>query len=89
MKVTIEGGPPKDARDRVLVVEAITKEISQDAGEDETDTLMVLLTAAAHVAATCLEADGDLLSVLAAALGTAIAVAGQFFPPSPSGSTKH
>lgn len=82
MKLTLEGSPPKDPRQRVLMVEAAVQAICQSVNQDPADAVMALLTAAAHMHYKQCRHDVPMKEVgesLAFALGHAIVAADDFF----------
>ena len=80
MEIEIKGKVTADPRDRVLAIEAVTKAICQETGQDPADGIMMLLTAAAHLMAiySGKSADQNILA-LASCLGNATVAADDFF----------
>ncbi|MDI6835411.1 MAG: hypothetical protein QMD99_06820 [Rhizobiaceae bacterium] len=80
MQVEIKGKPPADPQGRVLAIEAAAKAICQSAGTDPADAIMMLLTAAAHLAAVYSGKTADQnIMTLASCLGNATVAADDFF----------
>lgn len=81
MEITIkDGGDLASPKNRVLAIEAATKAICDQAGEDPADGVMMLLTAAVHIATK--HSDKPIRDValhMANALGNAIIAADDFF----------
>lgn len=89
MQITItNAGDLKDPKSRILAVEAATKAICREAGEDPADGVMMLLTAAVHIATRHSDKPvRDVALSMATALGSAIVAADDLFklranPPS-------
>ena len=81
MEIIINGKVSADPRDRVLVIEAVTRSICERSGTDPADGIMMLLTAAVHLQSQyskggSLEND---IQVLAGCLGAATVAADDFF----------
>lgn len=81
MEITItNAGDMADPRNRILAIEAATKAICEQAGEDPAEGTIMLLTAAVHVA---MKHSGkpikDTALHMANALGFAIVAADDFF----------
>jgi hypothetical protein len=84
-EVSIKGPRPSDPRQRILAIEAATKAICDEVGQDPADGVMMLLTAAAHISMRHSEAPPDVTAkLLAAALGDAIVAADGFFKLRPA-----
>jgi hypothetical protein len=67
-------------KNRVLAIEAATKAICDQVGEDAADGVMMLLTAAVHIATRHSKKPiGDTALHMAEALGSAIVAADDFF----------
>lgn len=80
MQIEIKGKVTTDPRDRVLAIEAVTKEICQKTGQDHAEGVMMLLTAAAHLMATYSGKSADQnIMALANCLGNATVAADDFF----------
>ncbi len=80
MEVIIKGKKPIDPRSRILAIEAAVKAICEDVGEDAADGVMVLMTAAVHIATTHSKKPvKDITLTMASALGDAIIAADGFF----------
>lgn len=81
MEITItNSGDLADPKNRILAIEAATKAICEQAGEDPADGMMMLLTAAVHIAVK--HSDKPIRDValhMAGALGSAIVAADDFF----------
>lgn len=89
MQIEIKGKVPADPRDRVLAIEAVTKAICQQTGQDPAEGVMMLLIAAAHLTAVYSGKSADQnIMTLAGCLGNATAAADGFFKlrPVPSSS---
>ena len=84
MQIEITGKVSADPRDRVLAVEAVTKAICQQTGQDPAEGIMMLLTAAAHIFATqSNKSASDGIMHLAHSLGCATVAADDFFKLKP------
>jgi hypothetical protein len=80
VEIIIKGKRPSDPRDRVLAIEAATKAICQEVGEDPADGVMMLLTAAVHLSTVYSDKPiKDIALVMADSLGHAIVAADDFF----------
>lgn len=81
MEITINNaGDLSDPKNRILAVEAATKAICIEAGEDPADGTMMLLTAAVHLATKHSDRPvKDVALAMADALGHAIVAADDFF----------
>jgi hypothetical protein len=80
MQVTIsDAGDLSDPRTRVRAIEAATRAICQQAGQDPADGTMMLLTAAAHLHSQYIKPGVDPMISLAQALGAATVAADDFF----------
>lgn len=80
MEVTITGKRPTDPRQRVLAIEAAVKAICLEVDEDPADGVMMLLTAAVHIATRHSDKPiADVAKVMASALGSAIVAADDLF----------
>lgn len=83
MKIEISGEPAYTPQQRILAVEQAVQAICKNADAGPDDAVMVLLTAAAHIAMVHAGKSADeLMDKLAYALGYATVSADQFFPPS-------
>ncbi|KKX29234.1 hypothetical protein YH62_15660 [Rhizobium sp. LC145] len=84
MQIEIKGKISADPRDRVLAIEAVTKAICQQTGQDPAEGVMMLLTAAAHLTMTYSRKPAEQnLMTLASALGNATVAADDFFKLKP------
>lgn len=82
MEVIVNGATNlTDPRTRVLAIESAVKAICEHAGLDAADGVMVLLTAAAHIARQNQKPGTDINMSLAYSLGSAIVAADDFFKP--------
>lgn len=89
MEIEIKGKISADPRDRVLAIEAVTKAICQQTGQDPAEGVMMLLTAAAHLTAVYSGKSADQnIMTLAGCLGNATVAADDFFRLKPV-STPH
>jgi len=80
MQIEIKGKITADPRDRVLAIEAVTKAICQQTGQDPAEGVMMLLTAAAHLTAVYSGKSADQnIMTLANCLGNATVAADDFF----------
>jgi hypothetical protein len=80
MEIKITGKISTDPRDRVLAIEAVTKEICLRTGQDPAEGVMMLLTAAAHLTAIYSRKSADKnIMTLASCLGNATVAADDFF----------
>lgn len=80
MQIEIKGNVSADPRDRVLAIEAVTKAICQQTGQDPAEGVMMLLTAAAHLTAIYSGKSSDQnIMTLAKCLGNATVAADDFF----------
>lgn len=80
MEIQITGKIPTDPRDRVLAIEAATKAICEAANQDPADGVMMLLTAAVHLATRHSDKPvKDVALAMASSLGYAIVAADDFF----------
>lgn len=84
MTISIRGSVPGTPKEQVIAVEAFVKAICQQSGKDPADVVMVLMTAAAHIATAHVDARTYSAStVLTAAVPHAVAAAKGFFSPQP------
>lgn len=84
MQIEIKGKVTADPRDRVLAIEAVTKAICQQTGQDPAEGVMMLLTAAAHLMAVYSGKSADQnIMTLASCLGSATVAADDFFKLKP------
>ena len=82
-RVTVELDFSEDPPSRVLAIETVAKAICEAVNQDPADCMMMLLTAAAHIAIRFTDKPPELVAtVLAESLGGAILAAKGFFPPS-------
>lgn len=95
MQIEITGKISADPRDRVLAIEAVTKAICLETGQDPAEGVMMLLTAAVHLSNTYTRMPiSEQAPVLAECLGHAIVAADGFFKlrtvqeVTPEGSTE-
>lgn len=81
MQITItNGGDLTNPKNRILAIEAATKSICEQAGEDPADGVMMLLTAAVHIATKHSDRPvRDVALAMAESLGNAIVAADDFF----------
>jgi hypothetical protein len=81
MDITINNaGDLSDPRNRVLALEAATRAICEQSGQDPADGTMMLLTAAVHMASQYTKQPiPQMVQTLAYALGTATVAADDFF----------
>jgi small ligand-binding sensory domain FIST len=81
MEIVINGKISADPRDRILAIEAVTRAICEQTGQDPAEGIMMLLTAAAHLQSIYDKNpfSKESLTVLAGCLGNAIVAAEDFF----------
>lgn len=80
MEITINGNVSADPRSRVLAIEAVAQSICELHKLDPAEGVMMLLTAAVHIAAKHSEKPpAQLIPKLAEALGCATVAADDFF----------
>ncbi len=81
--VTVELKFSEDPPSRILAIETVAKAICVAVGEDPADAIIMLLTAAAHIASKYSDKPPTLIAdALADCLGDAILAARDFFPAS-------
>lgn len=80
MEIEIKGQISADPITRVLAIEAVTKAICQQTGQDPADGIIMLMTAAAHIFATHSgKPSSEGIMHLAHSLGCATVAADDFF----------
>jgi len=80
MEIIINGKISADPKDRILALEAVTRAICEQTGQDPAEGVMMLLTAAAHMSDTYSRKPfSETGVVLAQCLGLAIVAADDFF----------
>ena len=80
MQIEINGKPPVDVKNAVLVIEGVTRSLCQSTGRDPAEGIMLLLTAAAHMGDVYMAGSvKEKQTTIASALGSAIVAADGFF----------
>lgn len=80
MEIIINGKISADPKSRILAIEAVTKAICQQTGQDPAEGIMMLMTAAAHLFATYSGKPSSAgIMDLAHSLGCATVAADDFF----------
>lgn len=80
MEVIIKGKAPLDPKQRVLAIEAATRAICEQTGQDPAEGIMMLMTAAAHLFSQYSgKTSAEGISHLAHSLGCATVAADGFF----------
>ena len=84
--VTAELRFSEDPASRIQMIEKVAEAICEAVNQDPADCMMMLLTAAAHIAIRFADKPPELVAtVLAESLGGAILAAKGFFPPVKTG----
>ncbi|WLR92148.1 hypothetical protein [Shinella zoogloeoides] len=80
MEIIINGKVSADPKDRILAIEAVTRAICEQTGQDPAEGVMMLLTAAVHLSQTYSRSPvAQTVATLAECLGHAVVAADDFF----------
>lgn len=80
MEIVINGKVSADPKDRILAIEAVTRAICEQTGQDPAEGVMMLLTAAVHLSQTYSRTPvAQTVTTLAGCLGHAVVAADDFF----------